>query len=443
MEPVQRTPVSERSNLAHWFTGRVHEVLDEVMNLEPESPSPPAVRVAELSPVETAEAIVEIAAAKARLDGLEAALLAHADTVDVAADSGATSTAAWLAHQTQRPRGEANRALRLAKRLSGGGFDATTTALLTGTVDRHRAVVVVDAVDALPVYVGVEERAHAESHLLKEAARHNAKELGVLAKHLHHVIDPDPDAADAELAKRLDAEERDAARRTVLRLYDDGAGTCHGSFRIPTADGAKLAKALDGFASPKRPDAIRRETVDHDGTARPVSAPELLGQAFRQWIDRFPADGLPTAGGSNATVVVTMSLDTLLGSLKAAALDTGGQLSAPEARVMACQAGVIPAVLDSTSQLLDLGRRVRLHTKAQRIAIAHRDQHCTATGCTVPAAWCHVHHKTPWSRGGRTTVNDGTLLCPRHHTMVHRPDYTATYRPDGKTRIARTSRRRP
>lgn len=211
----------------------------------------------------------------------------------------------------------------------------------------------------------------------------------------------DPDAADAELAKRLDAEERDAARKAMLKLFDDGHGTCHGAFRVPSADGAKLATALDALASPRRPDAIRRETVGVDGVVRPVSTAELLGQALCECIDRFPADGLPVAGGSNATVVVTIPLDTLLGGLEAAALDTGGHLSPTQARVMACRSGVIPAVLGSRSQLLDLGRRVRFHTKAQRIAIAHRDQHCTAVGCATPAAWCHVHHKTPWSRGGR------------------------------------------
>ncbi|HET6562981.1 MAG TPA: DUF222 domain-containing protein, partial [Marmoricola sp.] len=157
----------------------------------------------------------------------------------------------------------------------------------------------------------------------------------------------------------------------------------------------------------------------------------------------FPVDGLPVAGGSNATVVVTMTLDTLLGGLKAACLDTGTLISAPEARVMACQAGIIPAVLGSDSEVLDQGRTIRLHNKAQRIAIALRDQHCTADGCTTPAAWCHVHHKKPWSQGGKTSVKGGTLLCPRHHTMVHHPDYEVAYRTDGKTQITRTKRRRP
>ena len=122
----------------HWFAGRVHEVLDEVMGVDPAvADRSPAVCVATLSPAQTTEAVVEIGTARARLDGLEASLLAHAETVDVAAESGATSTAAWLAHDTHVTRGEANRAVRLAKRLSSGKFEATTTALLPGPWTRN------------------------------------------------------------------------------------------------------------------------------------------------------------------------------------------------------------------------------------------------------------------------------------------------------------------
>jgi hypothetical protein len=413
MEAVERTPVSERKNLVHWFAGRVHDVLDDVMGLETgdvAAGAAPVVCVASLGPALTAEALVELAKARFRIEGLEASLLTHAESVEVAADTGATSTAAWVADETQVTRGEARRAVRLAKRLSSGGFEATAVALLSGNVDQERALVVVDAVDALPASVGPLERQQAEAHLLEEAGRHDAKDLARLGRHLHHVIDPD--AADAELAKKLDVEERDAARRTILKLFDDGRGTCHGTFRMPSADGAKLAKALDALASPKRPDAIPRETVGADGVVRPVSAPELLGQAFCQFVDRFPVDGLPIAGGSSATVVVMIPLDTLRGGLQAASLDTGGQLSPAQARVMACQANILPAVCGGKSEILELGRSARLFSKAQRAVMAHRDQGCTALGCTIPAAWCHAHHKTVWSRGGKTNVKDGTLLCP-------------------------------
>ena len=75
----------------------------------------------------------------------------------------------------------------------------------------------------------------------------------------------------------------------------------------------------------------------------------------------------PSSGGLNAAVVVTMGLETLLGGLGAATLDSGDRIAPGEARRMACAAGVIPAVLGSRSQLLDLGRqRPALHQAPTR-----------------------------------------------------------------------------
>ena len=79
------------------------------------------------------------------------------------------------------------------------------------------------AVDALPAFVGPEDRDRAERHLLAEAQTHNAHTLKALGKRLLEVIDPD--AADEQLAKQLDAEERAAARRTFFKVFDNGDGT--------------------------------------------------------------------------------------------------------------------------------------------------------------------------------------------------------------------------
>jgi hypothetical protein len=127
-----------------------------------------------------------------------------------------------------------------------------------------------------------------------------------------------------------------------------------------------------------------------------------------------------------------MTLETLLGGLKAAQLDTGTMISPGLARKLACEAGVIPVVLGGKSQPLDVGRRRRFHTKAQRIAMAVRDKGCAAEGCERPGSWCHAHHLTPWAQGGGTSVKDGVLLCPRHHTLAHHQDYELTYHPEGK-----------
>ena len=131
--------------------------------------------------------------------------------------------------------------------------------------------------------------------------------------------------------------------------------------------------------------------------------------------------------------------ENLLGtSEKPAVLDTGDRITADQARQLACEAAIIPMVLGGKSKILDLGRKKRLYDPHQRIAIRHRDQQCTTEGCDWPAALCHVHHNIPWSRGGKTNIADGRLLCPRHHSYAHSPKYEMKTIPNGRVVFSRT-----
>ena len=161
-------------------------------------------------------------------------------------------------------------------------------------------------------------------------------------------------------------------------------------------------------------------------------------------VEGLDPDRLPTSGGMNATVTVTMTLETLLGGLSTATMDTGTDLSPGEARRMACAAGIIPVVLGGKSEVLDQGRKRRLFTKPQRHAMAIRQSfRCAAEGCTRPTAWCDAHHLVPWSRGGRTNLGDGVLICARHHTLAHHPDYHVTRQPGPRITITRKPRETP
>ena len=139
-------------------------------------------------------------------------------------------------------------------------------------------------------------------------------------------------------------------------MYDDGHGKVHGRFTLDTLTGAMLKKAP---LRPRRPQTPRRYQGPL-GERRPT--PERLGHAFTELIQRYPTKKLPKAGGLNATVVVLMDLDTLMGDLKAAHLDTGETISPGAARRLACEARIIPAVLDGKSQVLDLGRKPNAST---------------------------------------------------------------------------------
>ena len=98
---------------------------------------------------------------------------------------------------------------------------------------------------------------------------------------------------------------------------------------------------------------------------------------------------------------------------------TGVLLSPEVVRRVACDAALIPHVLGTAGEDLDLGRVVRLFTRAQRRRLWRRDRGCTYPGCTAPAAWAKAHHVLHWVDGGPSDIDNAALLCQRHHTFVH------------------------
>ncbi len=74
---------------------------------------------------------------------------------------------------------------------------------------------------------------------------------------------------------------------------------------------------------------------------------------------------------------------------------SGEQMTAGQARRLACTGGLLTAVLGGNSEILDLGRESRLFTTPQRKALEIRYRTCTKTDCTMPAAFTEAHHKTP------------------------------------------------
>ena len=360
----------------------------------------------------TANLLRGLAQVSSRLDALTATVLAHATQVRVEGTNGATTTATWWADATNRTRATAHRDVKLAVALSR--FTALAEALAEGRVNTEQAHAIARALgdlesdgpaDLEPVVVE-----QAEKHLVDCADGFDAKHLLVLGRHVLTVVAPE--VGEAHEAKLLEDEERRAAERTRLTFASDGHGMVHGRFSIPTLHGAMLAKAIQALTWAKQDPAEVRQT-------RPTSV--AAGAAFTELLERIDAKDLPSVGGVGATVVVTMTIDSLMGGLAAAALDTGEVISAGAARRLACEAGVIPMVLGGKSEVLDVGRRRRFHTRAQRLAIAQRDKTCVVGGCDAPPSRCHVHHVIPWSEGGGTSVKDGRLYCSAHHAMVHDP----------------------
>ncbi len=374
---------------------------------------------------QTAATLAEVEAGEAQLRALKSRLLTHAETVDLPARSGAASTANWLAHRQRLTRREAHRQTRFAQALET--HDHTRSALAEGRVNLEQAEAILRGLETLPDDLDPDLLVRAEEHLAELARDLDAKALKNVARTILEVVAPD--IADEHLARQLEREERDAAAAARFSMWEDGHGKVHGRFTLDAFTGACLTKALFGLAAPKH-----RASQGPLGERKPT--PERLGQAFMELVQRYPADKLPHAGGLNATIVVLMDLDTLLGGLKAAKLDTGETISPALARRLACEAGIIPAVLGGKSEVLDLGRSRRFHSRAQRLVATIEQGGCLEEGCDAPPAMTQMHHPDEFAQGGETN-RDGWLLCPSAHRRVHDPRYTHERLPNGKIRFTR------
>jgi hypothetical protein len=141
---------------------------------------------------------------------------------------------------------------------------------------------------------------------------------------------------------------------------------------------------------------------------------------------------LPDNGGERPQVVVTVALDPLTRALGVGLLDTGDTLTPEAVRRLACDASILPAVLDGAGQPLDLGRERRLFTGPVRRALVLRDGGCAFPSCDRPAKWCETHHVRHWLDGGVTVPGNGVLLCRLHHRVIHRGDWTVHIGTDGR-----------
>ncbi|WP_175507665.1 HNH endonuclease signature motif containing protein [Nocardioides terrae] len=389
-------------------------------------------RVWSLSAVELGECLREAYAAQARLSELTLALLAQAGSSGLAAHDGAVSLPAWLREQVRLAPGVAKREVTLAGGLAERRL--VREGLAAGAFPPASAAVVVSALDALPPEVDAEVVVRAEQHLVGEAHAHDTGVLRRVADHLDEVLDPD--GADRRLAVQLARAEARAARRAFCRLrHDETTQTTDGMFRVPLVQGVRLQRMLEALLNPGRPDPI--DPID-PGTGLRLSGEELRGRALAELVDRIPKGTLPRTGGCDPVVVVTMDLATLLGGLQAAHLDTGDAVSPGTARRLAARCGIIPAVLGSSSEVLDLGRRARFFTVKQRLAMTvQQGGVCAVEGCGRPAASADAHHLHQWRHGGRTDLKDGVLVCRPHHTYADHPDYRVERLRPGHIRLHR------
>lgn len=362
-------------------------------------------------------------------------------------ENAAGLLAAQVAHRSRRElgyqglaqRSGARTPERLVEKVTGSSSSAARRLVRVGALVAARAelpsqpwlVPVLDAASASEISLeavdairsGLGDPSDAvTAHDLEHAARH----LAIFATQ----VPVDRVAARArELRDDLDAagvaaREQQLRDRRYLRLVPLPDGMTRVTGLLDPESAAVITAAMDAATSPRRGGP---RFVDPVAAAR---AKRLL--ADPRTTDQIAADSLvhlvevaervaPELLGprrADVRVVVTQGdLDRRSGTGQLEGQSSSVSISTVER--LACDGGRIPVLFESSGRVLDLGRRQRLHSAAQRIAIATRDGGCLAPDCDRPPSWCEVHHIREFSRGGRTSVDDGVLLCKHHHMLVH------------------------
>ncbi|WP_396775860.1 DUF222 domain-containing protein [Microbispora sp. H10885] len=121
-------------------------------------------------------------------------------------------------------------------------------------------------------------------------------------------------------------------------------------------------------------------------------------------------------------------------------LATGHLLPASTVHRLARTSTLVRIVMDAGGQVLDMGRKVRLATPAQRRAVFARYATCWVDGCPLPATMCQIDHAEDWCSGGLTDLKLLGPACQFHNRDRYRHPTRYTRRKIGDDRWAFTYR---
>lgn len=361
-----------------------------------------------------------------RLDGIIASQLQVMHTDNITVTECGRQTKSWLIEEQCRSGPEATRRMVVARALPERLVIAA--ALRSGDINVEHAHAIVRLLRATPFEI----RDLVEKELV-EAARHvDPTSLGQFCRELKDRLggSEDREAADQ---RRYDSR--------WLTVSDTIEGMTSISGMLDPAGAAALKAALCAL--------MHRGGEEDTRTTQQRRADALVSLANQA----LNSGQLPDVAGDRPHVNLTLAWDDLKRDLDAEAARLDGELRAiysggaildgtdisiATARMIACDAGIIPVVLGGAGEILDLGRKTSTWTTAQRRALLIESQgRCGWPKCKGPAD--HAHHIGFWSRLGPTAVTNGVYLCWFHHWLVHHSDWHITKQPDSTITVHRDS----
>jgi hypothetical protein len=319
------------------------------------------------------------------------------------AEDGSVSPIDWIRFNCHMTSNAAADRVAVGERV--GELRHTVEAMAYGQVGFAHLTVMVRTADAIGSSFN-------ETALLKKARENSPGKFHHICRHYRHAADP----------KRYAAEQAEQVenRRLSLSTGEDGSLLLSGV--LDTVGGAALRTALEPLA---------RKSGAHDDRDRERRLADALVDLSMHALD---SGLIPQQASQRTHLQVTTSLETLLGlpGAPAAEMEFSLPICSKTVERLACDCSITRILLGSDSMVIDVGRAKRVVSGPSRKALNARDGHCTWTGCERPATWTSAHHLVHWIHGGAGDLPNLTLLCYRHHWMVHEGNWQLVRSDDGR-----------
>ena len=312
---------------------------------------------------------------------------------------GFVNTASWLRERCRLTHGSAAASVSLARALER--LPRVSAAFASGAISRTHAQVIARA--ATPARAAA--LAEVEAPLVEVAETTSPNQLRAFVQHVTDALDGDDGAA--------------AANAQHERRYLHASPTLDGMVAIDgmlDAEGGEIViNALEA--------AMEAARAAGDPRSRPQRRADALVECCRVGTERH-ADGPGRRNRPHISTVIDVEVlegragRELVAQVRAEA-EHAGRLSVATLERLSCDAGISRVITQGRSEPIDVGRSTRTIPSALWRALVVRDRGCVVAGCDRRPGWCEVHHRTPWSRGGETSLANCELRCWRHHRAVH------------------------
>lgn len=333
-----------------------------------------------------------------RLESIQVRWLAAAEQREAIVDETGRSPRGWLIEEQLRNPREATRKMKLVRELPA--YPCVQAAYDAQQITTDHACVILDALASIPPEI----RDGAAAALVDRARE-------VPPFQVAREVDDLLQALGVDKAGDVARERREACRHVSVADTLGGHGSLSGSL-TPTLR-EKLQAALRALSAPGGPEDDR-------------SAAQRRHDSLEQIVDHWLSTAdTPAVNGERPRLVVTVSYDALRSRLlDLALLDSGVTISPATARRLACDAEILPVVMGSRGEVLDIGQVTRTWNAAtRRAAWLEQQGRCAFPGCRNRCV--DLHHLVWWSHGGRTSLDNAAWVCSFHHWLAHDGGWTA------------------